>query len=229
MKTSNIIVVSMIASITLLITTGMMEFRIRGVRRGSVAHEPRGMKQTSIPAFHFVVIQNCRNVSLEASDGFSIGMMPDLPDSVARPLCEVQNDTLYIKGIPDSERGDLINVNAPAQQIKLIRAVNTQITVNNLSLDQFVIRLDRSRVSIDTQQAINKLVVEGVNESRVDFFQTTAINTLDLNLDHTEIYTSGAMGKLTGSLKNQSRVQLNDANELSVTKDNTSRVQVWGN
>jgi len=226
MKTSNIIVVSLIASITLLITMGMMEFRIKGVPRGSVAHKPLRTKQTSLPEFHFVVVQDCRNVLLDISEGFNLEVA-DLPDSVNKLSCQVQNDTLYIKGLLHPEQGDFVTVKAPAQQIKMVRALNSQIIVTNFPLDQFAIRLDGSTASLNAQQAINTLIIEGVNNSRIDVQSSSMTHTLDLTLEHSEIYTFGALGKLKGSIKDQSRAQLKEVAELTFTKDGTSHLQVW--
>jgi hypothetical protein len=228
MKTSNIIFVSLIASITLLITTGMMEFRIKGVPRGSVEHKRFEIKQVPVPEFHFVVVKDCNNISLEASDAFSIGIT-DKPAGVAKPAYRVTNDTLYVKGFSGDDIGDIVNIKAPAQQVKKIRVFNSWIIVYNLSLDQFAIHSDNAKVSIDNEQPINALTIEGVNNSRIEFFKPNTISILDLNLDHTEIYTSCTLGRLKGSIRNQSKVQLNNANELTFTKDGTSYLQVWGN
>jgi hypothetical protein len=228
MKTSNIIVVSLIASITLFITTGMIQVRMKGVPRGSIIPERLEIKQVPVPEFHFVVVKDCDNISLEASDAFSIGMA-DKPAGVARPTYQVKHDTLYVTGFPDNEESRIVNIKAPSQQVKMVRAFNSWIIVNNISSDHFVIHTDSAKVSIDTEQTINALTIEGKNNSRIEFFKPSTINTLDLDLDHTEIYTSCTLGKLKGSIRNQSKVQLNNADEFAFTKDGSSHLQVWGN
>jgi hypothetical protein len=228
MKTSNIIVVSLIASITLIITSGMMEFRLKGVPAGSVLHKSPGIRQTPIPQFHAVVVQHYPNVSLDVSDAFNLGTI-GLPESIPGLSYEVKNDTLYIKGSPDDPRPEFVNISAPAQQIKELRALDAHVIVNNPSLDRFVVHSDHANVSINTLETISTLVVEGVNNARIDFFQSSAIHTLDLNLDHSEIYTSGSLGSVKGSIKNQSRANLSNANALTFTRDSTSYLQVWTN
>ena len=228
MKTSNIIVISLIASVTLIITTGMVEFRIKGVHRGVVADKWLEFTPKAVPAFHFITIQDCSNVTLVASDAFVLNLV-EPKEGVTRLSYEVKHDTLYVKGAPDLDRGDPVSINAPAHQVRSVQALHSRVTVTSTSLDQFVIRADESSVSMDTHLAINTLIVEGVNNSRIDFFQTNVIQTLELNLDHSEMHTNSPLEKLKGSIRNHSTAQVNNVGELTFTKDRTSRLQVWGN
>jgi hypothetical protein len=229
MKKSNIIVVSLIASITLLITMGMMEVRLKGTTNPrTYAERYAEIKHVPIPEFHHVVVADCRNVSLSIGNEFSIGMT-EQPGRVASRTYVVKNDTLYIEGLPNADQPDIVHVVAPSQVYRSVRALHSQVTMSNLALDRFVLYADESQVSINTEQTINSIVVEGRQDSKVHFYQSGVINTLDLNLDHSELYSPGGLGKLKGSIRNQSRVQLNNADEVVFNKDNTSHLQIWGN
>ena len=227
MKTSNIIVTVLFASITLILTTGMVEYRIKGVPRGSVVHKQKEIKRASVLEFHYAVVEDARSISLENADAFEVET-PVLSDSAVQHLSyRVQNDTLYIKGSPQINYEDILIIKAPAGQLKGIYARHAEIIVGNFSSDRFVVRANNAHVSINAHETMNTLVIEGLNESIIDFFEGNAIGTLDLNLDHSEIHHFGLITKLKGSIRNQSKAELKNISELTFVKDHNSRLSVW--
>jgi hypothetical protein len=223
MKTSNIILSTLIGSITLLIVTGAMQLRITGALKSPGAEQVYA--DTDLAPFKYLVIRKALNLSISPSDKAKITIYNAAGQGNPNVRYHQEGDTLFIDEIAfnTGDRTLFVVVTTPPQNVVSIRGKNSTFALKDFPAEMLRVELDESKLSVGGQNGlrVGTLKISGINNSEV-YISEVRLDTLDLSLDHSEGNISGAITKLKGSMINHASLTARDVNDIEFKKDSTS-------
>lgn len=239
MKMSNIILASVICSITLMFTIVIVE------NSGKSAHAGTTMKtevvppadiildKVELPAFKYLVIKNVSGgASIQPSDRYSIEYVVNKGHK-ADSSYHVDGDTLIIENLKNESGYMSLTVTMPVKSDVDLKAIESHISILDLTPEKMTLNLDKSQISIlmpgiNHPVAAKELVVKGVNNSEV-IVSSVLFQTADLTLDRSNITFHEPINTLKGSAANYSVLFVKGATELSFKRDSTSTFNFFNN
>lgn len=224
MKTSKIIFVSLLTTISVLILTGFIVARIAG-RNGSTLL----VKKYAIPSFKVVYLNNCR-VAITHDDSSFIGVSYRKDSADFLLDYKISNDTLritdngytYTSGLPFT-----IHAN---DSLNTIVAGNADLTLVNYGSVQLSLNVDKSSVYFDSDSSttgfsFRNLDINARNHSSIRTNEIKA-DQVQMFIQSSEVNIQTATQKVSGTLSDSSTVYINQSNEISLKKDKASRIVI---
>jgi len=228
MKTSKIIFISLLGTITFLILAALIDIRING-RRGNEIQADFNVNKQRVASFKVLCVNNSRNITLVQSDSSFIEIT-FRKDSIAPKLnYTIKEDTLSVM---DFEK--LIHRNVSVRiyatdSLKKVSLKNSNINLAKFKAAKLLLELDKSSVWFEYyskfQTSFHTLGIVAKNDSR---FNTSnfSVDSLAINLQHSEANLQITARKISGTLSDHSKIFVRQPQEISLKKDETSRINV---
>lgn len=224
MKTSNIILTCLAGSVTLIVTTAFLQLRFTGLKKAEYADKISA--KINLPTFKFLLIRESMNLSIVPS--YSTSLLIENGKDQEKPLVNyhVQGDTLFIdqaKSVKEDRTLSITLQTAPGN-LEWIKAVESAVKLQGYDTPTLTIDLDNSRLSLYSTDSvyIKNLQINGTNHSWVNAY-SIYVDSLDLNIDASEVLFHSTVDHLSGSMVNHSKVFAGDAMNINFTKDESSR------
>jgi hypothetical protein len=222
MKTSNIILLIIIASISLIILLGAIDMRVNG------GNATRGYSSTVVTPFKYLILKETTNVTVKASDEFEIAIETGHDELNPQVSFHADGDTLvmdYARLAPD-HRTVSVFIGVPPEHLEWIKAKNASFQLADFSTGALIIHLDNSQLNIigKRQTKSGSVKITCINDSEINTFDG-AMDTLYLQMDNSRARLRSRVNKLKGSMANRSSLLAREMMQIEFQRDSTSFIQ----
>ena len=228
MKTSKIIFISLLSTIAVLILATVIDIRIHG-RRDDGRQSDFKVNKRMLPVFKALKVYNSTNVTLVQNDSSYIEVSY-LKDSIA-PVVNytVTDDTLIMS---DFEKTNHRNVSVTIHATDSLRSIQlkkSNISVERIGLGKLFFTLDESELWLNQDTLVKSvsqvLDIVAKNHSRINSSEFR-IDSLRLVLQNSEANLEMKVNKISGMLSDSSKINVRQPREISLKKDETSKINV---
>jgi len=228
MKTSKIIFISLLSTIAVLILASVIDLRINGRRNDGRQSDFKVNKQI-LPVFKALRVYNSMNITLVQNDSSYIEVSYP-KDSIAPEVnYTIIGDTLMVS---DFEKTNHRNVSVKIHATDSLRSIQlkkSNLSVDRIGLGKLFFALDESEIWLNqdtlVKSAIQVLDIVAMNHSRINSSEIR-IDSLGLALQKSEAYLEIKANKISGSLSDSSRIFVRQPSEISLKKDESSKIHV---
>jgi hypothetical protein len=224
MKTSNIILTTLIGSITFVIISAFMQVRFAGEKKD--AYTENVYLDEHLRDFKYLIIKDAINLQVMSAQQSKITVTQGKGENDPRIKYHQKGDTLFIDeiGFGQHSRSLLVRLQTPSENLHLIQASNSGFSISDFNSNNLQVKLDHSRLDIGDHEnsKIMSLDITGINNSSIDAHQGK-LDTVLLYLDHSEARLSVSIRKLKAVMANHSSISRDNVGDLEVKKDDSSR------
>jgi len=228
MKTSKIIFISLLSTIAVLILASVIDLRINGRRNDGRKSDFKVNKQI-LPVFKALRVYNGMNITLVQNDSSYIEVSC-LKDSIAPKVnYTIIGDTLMVS---DFEKTNHRNVSVTIHATDSLRSIQlkkSNLSVERIGLGKLFFALDESEIWLNQDTLVKSgfqvLDIVARNHSRINSSEFR-IDSLGLMLQKSEAYLEIKANKISGSLSDSSRIFVRQPSEISLKKDESSKIHV---
>jgi len=230
MKTSNIILFTVMSSFSIIIIAGALELRIFGKLNDGISGSPNQVTvvDAHLEPFQFLVINESINVTIEKGDSLSFKVYRNQDDNAPLVKFHQSGDTLFIDQVAFGKDGSslsaVIKLN-DAKTLKFIHAINSTISMEDLDGNSLGLNLKSSRLYLTS----NQKQLETLNVAAIDSYVSYdggITGKMEANLDHSEVSIQGIVSEFSGTVKNESDLLLYNVNQITFKKDSTSAIRI---
>ncbi len=228
MKTSKIIFISLLSTIALLILATLIDIRINSRRDDGKQSDFKVNKQI-IPVFKALRVNNSMNITLVQNDSSYIEVTC-LKDSIAPKVnYTIMGDTLMVS---DFEKANHRNVSVTIHATDSLRSIQlkkSNINVERIGSGKLFFALDESELWLNQDTLVKSsfpvLEIVAKNHSRINSSEFR-IDSLGLELQNSEANLELKANKISGMLSDSSKIYVRQPREISLKKDETSKINV---
>jgi len=242
MKTSNVIIISLISSLLLIILTAALDLKLYGEYRSWKTNKLSVEKSASLQSINHIVVNDI-SVTIEQTDINQVSVLYKFSEAsedraeseklmqnsqtIPDPVLKISGDTLFID--EDIARGQENNNHVSisiSDHLQSVTGKNSNITIkggltksidvegNNLFISGSKIERQFSHIDLTAKNA------------RVNII--TALDTLSLQLENSHADIRNPVGFLKANLKNNTRLNTHEAKfHMDIEKDLSSKIQVY--
>ncbi len=233
MKTSNIILVSVIASFMLTpIIGGLLQNRFLNKSKSETQGSPETqdspevlLNYIELPDYKYLVIEDQKDITIETSVDNQLILKNEEGFPTPKVDYHVNRDTLFIDDISKSAENKYpIIIHTPLKDVGWIEGRNSDFKISNISAGKLFLKLDDSKVVISNsaEKKIRDLTIYGSNGSRINS-NSFQVDDLVIHLDHSNASIPVSIENLSGSLVNGSKLYVKEVNHFDFTKDKSSK------
>lgn len=224
MKTSKIIFTSLLVAIALVILAGFMEVRITGNRNGI----DLVVKKQVIPSFKVLYINNS-DILLSYGDSSLFEVTLHKDSLLPKIEYKLSNDTLRISNIRFSNNSNVRVKIQSSDSLKNILVVNSDLRIDHYGSKNLTLGIDKSSVSLNRDEkeqfTFYSLDIMAKNHSAI-YSGAFKADNLNIFLEKSEATLEITALKLIGNLSDSSTIYTRQSEEISVKKDETSRIYI---
>ena len=228
MKTSKIIYISLLGTIAVLILASVVDLRMNSRRNDGSQSDFKVNKQI-LPLFKALRVHNSMNITLVQNDSayFEVSY---LKDSITPKVnYTISGDTLTIS---DFEKTNHRNVSVTIHATDSLRSIQlkkSNMRIERIGSGKLFFALDESEIWLNqdtlVKTAFQVLDIVAKNHSRINSSEFM-IDSLGLVLQNSEAYLEIKANKISGILSDSSRIFVRQPSEISLKKDETSKIHV---
>lgn len=219
MKLSNIILSSLIGSISLAIIAGSLQLRLTGELKSYNA--PANVDTIGVAPFRNLVIHKAWNLTIMPGDEPGIVILGAADGMQPKIHYHTSGDTLHIDSIGKLPpgRGFWMSIHTP-DGLGQIRGQHASFTLMDYNGDELAVNLDDSRFTMNAKgtSTIGRLQITGKNGS-VFIANRVAFDTVTVDLLASQATINDEIDKLRGSIKHGSSLSAPRAADIQLQKD----------
>lgn len=228
MKTSKIIFISLLSAIAVLILATMIDIRVNGQRNDRKQSDFKVNKQI-LPFFKSLRVYNSMNITLVQNDSSYIEMSY-LKDSIAPKVnYTIIGDTLMVSDFEKSNHRNVSVTIHATDSLRNIQLKKSNIRIERIGLGKLFFTLDESELWLNqdklVKSAFQVLDIVAMNHSRINSSEFR-IDSLGLVLRNSEAYLEMKANKISSILSDSSKIYVRQPGEISLKKDETSKINV---
>lgn len=227
MKLSNKVLVGFFGFAFIYLTAVFAEVRLRGTP--NIINDTNSVAETvDIPGISYVVLRDVdyRIDVIGSSDQPQLEVRSIAGDLLKGLKHKISGDTLTLSEFPSEGRKRVkISVFVPKAGLKGITVNAAEANVKGLEQEHLNISQNAARIWMSGNR-IGEVHLEVSGKSHLDI-SDTALNTLSATIDNSEVSISSPVGRLQGSMQNNSFLRMNEVDEIKFKKDETSRLNVY--
>jgi hypothetical protein len=225
MKLSDKILFGFLGFIFLYLTAAFAELRINGTP--NVIDDKNSAAETvDISGVQYLVITGSDKqlINVTGADRSVLEVRSFSGDFLAKVKYKISGDTLMISGIlsEPTERVK-ISVILPKTSLKGIVCDGSELRIQGLQSAHLSISQNSGSVRM-TDSAIGKTELN-LNKAYLEI-SGTRLDTVSASVEHSQVNIFSAVGLLNGSMKSESTLRVNDAEEIQFRKDESSRLNM---
>ena len=225
MKLSNKILLGFFGFIFLYLSAAFMEIRLTG--SPNIINDQNSIAETvDLPAITYLVLNGIdKDVNVIGADQPRLEVRSIGGDLLKKVTYAVSGDTLTLSGIDaDNHTNFKITVFVPATNFRAIHANNSKATIK--SLHTSLLNIDQSAGDISVSDCSIAKIELNLNAAQLTISEAT-VETMFVEMEASTVNVHSPLITLQGSLKNQSRLLIEDAQEIQLKKDDNSRLNVY--
>ena len=223
MKTSNILITIFIGCITIYFLAAFAEIRISG-KLNSAGLDFESHK-VDVPHFRYVVARDVHfDLGFDKEAGISISS--EAGKEVSRVNYHLNGDTLVIDGFEKIEKvKSSFKIIVQENSFRELKCVSCDISIKGGKSDSLTLTLDKSQVSKwDNQEGqFGMLKIVGSGNTHV-LLRSIHADNLDVLLDNCQVNIQGPVNLLTGSVMNNTHLEVDNVLNFRFQRDSTSRL-----
>jgi len=223
MKISNIILLTLIGSISTIIIAGALQLRFTGTEKAHLWEETS--EALDLQPFRHLVIKKAWNINIQSSQELNLVISGVKGEEKPRLYFHQIGDTLFIDsiGLRPEHRTFGFTLNTPIENLQEVYAQGSYFSIADFHGDSLKITLDKSNLdlrSVKTER-MGSLDLIGVNQSSIGTHKVQ-FDAVKLSLDNSSA-RFGHIIKLKGSISNKATVHTQRVNLIELKMDSTSR------
>lgn len=223
MKTSNILLLVLIGSVTCAIVAGAMQMRFTGAKRSAYVEDSAAI---DLNDFRYLVIRKSLNLEIIPSEKTQLVIRHGKYESKPVIQYHQKGDTLFLDEIQfgHESRTLSVTIETPLANLKWINADNSHFSMKDFPARSLRIELAHSRFYFYGENTIRigSLAITGIDGSVINTHMVE-IDTVELYLDRSEARMPDRIGKLRGSMTNNAVVFAPEVRDIELRKDSLSR------
>jgi len=228
MKTSKIIFISLLSVIGVLILATMIDIRINGQRNDGKNSDFKVDKKI-LPVFKSLRVYNSMNITLVQNDSSYIEVSY-LKDSIAPKVnYTIIGDTLTVSDFEKTNHRNVSVTIHATDSLRSIQLIKSHISVEHIGLGKLFFALDESELWLNQDKLVKSasqvLDIVAKNHSRINSSEFR-IDSLGLVLQNSEANLELKANKISGMLSDNSKIYVRHTREISLKKDETSKISV---
>lgn len=225
MKLSNKILLGFLGFIFLYLSAAFTEIRLTG-SPNIINDENSIAERIDLSPITYLVLNGVdKDVNVIGSDQSSLEVRSINGDVLKKVKYAVSGDTLTLSGIDaDDSRNFRITVYVPVTSFKTIHANNSRATIRGLNTPLLNIYQNKGNISL-SDCSITKLELD-LNAAHLIISEAT-VETMFVEIEASTVNIHSPLVLLQGSLKNQSLLLIEDAQEIQLKKDEKSRLNLY--
>ena len=228
MKTSKIIFISLLGAIAFIILASLIDIRITGKRNGDYTADFKRSKQI-LPAFKALNLNSCKNIQIVRNDSSFIEINYTKDSLVPKIDYSIVKDTLIISGLNKNNRDFSIKICA-TDSLKIIKLENSDLGIYNFGFRNMSFDLNHSRLHLNQEDkdksSAHAIQITAKNHSYINCYKFN-IDSLGITLQNSNADFITDINKINGSISDTSRIVLRQAEEISLKKDATSKMNIY--
>jgi hypothetical protein len=225
MKLSDKILFGFLGFIFLYLTAAFAELRING--RSTVFDDKNSAVETAdISGVHYLVFTGVdKQINVTGTDRSVLEVRSFSGGFLAKVKYQVSGDTLTISGIlSDANDGIKISVFLPGTSLKGIAVDGSAVTIKGLQSAHLSISQNSGSIWM-TGSTIGKTVLN-MNKAYLEI-SATRLDTVSASVEHSQVNIFSPVVLLSGSMKSESVLRVNDAQEIQLKKDESSKLLLF--
>lgn len=227
MKTSKIIFISLLGTIAVLILAAIIDVRLNG-RPDSERWADFKKEKQDLQSFRVLNLNNSRNITLEYNDTSFIEVS-FLKDSIAPKVnYKIEGDTLTVTDFEQVHRNTSVTIHF-TDSLQVIQLKESNISIEHLGPGKLSLDMNQSEVSLNQgsgdKSSIQALDIVARNHSRINSSEFR-IDSVGLVLQNSEANLEIRAKKISGTLSDSSKIYVRQPEEISLKKDETSKINV---
>ena len=228
MKTSKIILVSLLSAIAVVILTMVIDLRLNGRRESEIAADFK-VKKHELKFFKVLYITNSINVTLVKNDSTFLEVT-SLKDSIAPKVnFTLKEDTLRISDFGKTSHNNVSIRIHTGDSLRSILLRMADLAVEHFNSGVLSAELNQSALRFNQDEMIKshirllKIVANNHSEVNTNPFYA---DTVEIALGRSEANLETISQKLFGSISDSSRIQARQPQEIWLKKDGTSKINI---
>jgi sulfur transfer complex TusBCD TusB component (DsrH family) len=225
MKTSKIILTSLLSTIGLFILAVNAEIRVNGRLRNPVMEIEKN--KIILPSFRVLYMTGCRNYEIVQNDSSYLQIM--FPEDSIAPKINflLKGDTLIIPESGSSLKNKWVKVHT-TESLKKIILINSTLKISHLNNGVLSLDADKSNISFIQDKSGNSYVrmLDILGKNHSDVFATLKVDSVEVTLQNSKANLHLTAKKINGSLTDNSELYTHTSDIISLKKDNSSRIRM---
>ena len=223
MKISNIILLSLFGSISMIIIAGALQLRFTGTEKAHFWEETSEV--LDLQPFRHLVIKKAWNINIQSSEELKLIISGAKDQEKPRIYFHQNGDTLFIDsiGLRPEHRTFGLTINTPTEDLQEVHALGSYFSIADFHGDSLKITLDKSNLNLRSvkNERIGSLDLIGVNQSSIGTHKVQ-FDAVKLSLDNSSA-RFGHITELKGTISNKATVHTQRVNLIELKMDSTSR------
>ena len=232
MKTSNIILSSLIGSITLLCILGLISYKLTSTPRAQpiLEHENHQTHSIELRDFRYLEVKESKDFFIEIATGLDREIKIITRAGTEIPVVDyhISGDSLFIDNFhPNSNNSNWwvshLTIYIPVGELKGVKGKNAKLKFQNFTGTFPEIDADATQIIIDNSSGKGKLVCNLRNKSTLTI--NNRIDTLYMHLDNSTLKIINPLVLIKGEMLNNATLNYKGAGEIVLKQDETSKIQ----
>ncbi len=229
MKTSKIIFISLLSTITLLILAAAIDIKISGHLNAGNGSDFKMSRQT-LPDFKVLLVNNSVNITLVRKDS-SFLEVTSLKDSIVPKVnYTFRGDTLLVSDFEKPvHRSSSLTIFA-TDSLQKIQLTNSMVSTERLGIGKLVFDLDHSYLFLNQHLRLRypfgAIDLTAKNHSEISSSEFS-LDSLTIQLRNSEANFDFFVKNIRGSLSDSSTIRARQPQEISLKKDASSKINVY--
>jgi hypothetical protein len=224
MKLSNKILMGFFGFIFLYMTAAFTEIRLTGTP--NIINDQNSIAETvDLPAITYLVLNGVeKEVNVVGSDQHLLEVRSLTGDVLKKLKYAVSGDTLTLSGFDSDDRKNFkITVFVPSAHFKAITVDSSEVNIKGLTSG--LLTIDQKAGSISVSDCRIAKIELDLNATYLNISDAT-VDTVSAKIETSTVNIYSSLKLFQGSLKNQSWLRISDAQEIQLTKDESSSMNM---
>lgn len=226
MKLSNKILIGFFSFVFVYMTLAFTEIRFRGDLNRIDEHS--GIAETQdISNIRFIdIVDIDHQVAISGADQPRIEVKSASGQALKNLRYEINGDTLSLKELVlEKNETARVTVYVTDQQLRGLRMKDTRVTLRSLEQKYLSVIQKGGQLWLDKKNRLSQISITSEVDARVYIY--TELDELNVEASSTEIVMQGDLKKLTGRLASRSLLVANGMDDIQLSKDKSSRIQLY--
>ncbi len=227
MSLSNKILIIFFGIILAYTLMAFVEIRVKGDIR--VLNDENSITET-IPSagIKFIILSEefDERITISSSNTPQVMIKSKSGELIANLNYEMKNDTLVLLSFEKPEERYQITIDIPTSGFNGINSSAASVRITGINQQSLSIIQSGGRVQIDNHVTLDKLSIKASEKSFIEVYDAS-IDTLSLDLNHSDIRLNSVVGKIQGTISNESDLYSSGANDVQLMRDASSRMRIF--
>jgi hypothetical protein len=226
MKLSNKVLLGFFGFIFLYLSAVFAELRLTGVSN-VIDHKNSIAETVDLSGISYLILNDCdKDVNITGSDHTRLEVRSLSGSLLEKLKYKISGDTLTLSGFQSKVAGGLrLSVFVAKPGLRGIIVKSSSGTIEGLQQESLQLSENAGRIWM-SENKISNIQTDLSNGSSLSIAKTT-LDTLSARIDGSQLHVLAPVGLVQGSIENNSRLQLNELQEIQVKKDKGSRLFMY--